>query len=90
MKAFDFFHFTEDDIRVLKNKSNIEQNTKLIDMRYRNFAKLHHPDRNGGSKKQFLELQMYYGTLKAVLNGDTSQKDINDFVSNTIKALDIR
>ena len=74
-EAFQYFQFNKDEIQTFRN--NIKQSEKDLTVKYRHFAKLYHPDRNGGSHAKFLE-------LKGFLNCDTSKNAVDKFVNDIL------
>ena len=84
-QAFLYFQFNKGEIKTFKQ--NIDSNKKKLQSKYRNYARLYHPDRNGGSPEKFAELQMNYGILRAVLDCELNDKEMNEVVGDSLKAL---
>ena len=53
-KHFYIFNLYTKGFQCLPNK---QVNKQTVRHKYRNYARLYHPDRNGGSKEKFAELQ---------------------------------
>ena len=84
-QAFLYFQFNKNEIKTFK--VNVEANKKILQSKYRNYARLYHPDRNGGSSEKFAELQMNYGILRAVLNCKLNDKEVCEIVRDSLQAL---
>ena len=80
--AFLYFQFDKKEIKTFK--TNVEKNKKLLQSKYRMYAKLYHPDRNGGSPEKFAELQMNYEILRAVLNCKLDSNEISLLVKDSL------
>ena len=84
-QAFLYFQFNKNEIKTFKQ--NVKANKKILQSKYRNYARLYHPDRNGGSSAKFAELQMNYGILRAVLNCKLNDDEVGEIVRDSLQAL---
>ena len=68
-------------------KDETKFNKRIISRQYREFAKIYHPDRDGGSESKFREIHTYYGILLAVLENNNKNEDIKKKGIELIKAI---
>ena len=67
------------DLAVLGIEEGSNITSRLLTVKYKNLARILHPDRKGGNKEAFQKLKNAYDRLTAMLDWDQCEKTEDDY-----------
>ena len=75
----------KEDLAILGIKPGSNLTSRLLTISFKKLAKIHHPDKSGGTKEAFQKLQNAYDRLTAMIEGVPDDESIDDYEKEFFK-----